>query len=102
MTATVLLIWKDLTRIENAVGVEGRLHAPHQRDFVARQLQPEIGPLREPDTVLAADRSFEPHDPFEETPDRLVAAPSALDDLVVVPRVGHHDVDVDVSVSGMA
>src|SRR5438034_6539732 len=62
MIATVLAvcaIWKDLTRIQNAVRVEGGLHALHQCDLVHRQLQAQIWRLGEADAVLAANRAFQ-------------------------------------------
>src|SRR5215207_3707058 len=65
ITATTLLIRKDLTRIEDVVGIERGLYALHQCDLVARQLQAEIFRLRQPDTVLAADGSLERNHAFE-------------------------------------
>src|ERR671919_469875 len=54
MMATTLLIWKDLTRIEDAVRIERSLDSLHDRDLLGRQLQSEIRRLGEPDSVLPA------------------------------------------------
>src|SRR5687767_6803513 len=55
MTATTLLIWKDLTWIEDAVRIKGGLDPFHERNFSRRQLQSEIRRLGESDPMLAAD-----------------------------------------------
>jgi hypothetical protein len=55
MTATTLLIWEDLTWIQDAVGIESGLHALHQSNLDRRQLEPEIRRFGNADAVLAAD-----------------------------------------------
>ena len=77
-------------------GIERLLHALHQRDLVRRQLEGQERRLREADAVLAADRSFERHDAFEEYALGLVRAAHLV---VVTGR--NHDVDVDVAVAGV-
>src|SRR5687767_14810450 len=70
-TATVfgmprLSLRKDLAGVEDIARVECRLDALHQRDLIRRQLDAEIRRLGEADAVLAADRSFECDDLFEQ------------------------------------
>src|SRR5688572_28995856 len=66
ITATTLLIWKNLTRIEDAVRVERRLHALHQRDFFCRKLEAEIRRLRKSNAMLPADGALERHHAFKQ------------------------------------
>src|SRR5688572_9538682 len=94
MTATTLPIWKDLTWIEDPVWIERSFDALHQRDFLGRQLQLKVGCLREPDTVLTADRSFERDDPFEQAAHGALAALHRA-------FLGDHDIDVDVPIPCM-
>src|SRR5262245_54216978 len=98
MMATVLGIWKDLTRVEDAVWVEGHLKPLHQPNLITRQLQPEIRCLGDADPMFAADRTFERNHTLEQAANRSLTAHGTLGR----SPVRNHDVHVNVSVAGVA
>ena len=91
------LFLPDLAGVEDAVRIERGLDPLHQGDDLGRQLQADVGRLREADAVLAADRSLEADDALEERAGGGLRAAH----LVGVGGI-HHDVDVNVAVAGVA
>ncbi len=92
-----MLFGKDLTGIQNPIRIEGMFHSSHEGDFLRRQLQADVGRLREAHAVLAAERSFQGDDAPKQHALRLVRT---ADLLRIIRR--DHDVDVDVAVADVA
>src|SRR5262245_25718421 len=86
-----------LSRVQDASRIERRLDAFHERDHVTGELDRQIRGLREADTVLAADRSFERNDALEELSLRL----SRSFQFISVALVDH-EIDMDVAVARMS
>src|SRR5262245_40881208 len=57
---------EDLPGIQYPVRIEGRLDPFHELEGLARQLDADVGRLREADAVLPADRAFELHHALEQ------------------------------------